>query len=143
MPGPEAAAGGSLPPPTLIRLLLDQQLRERGQEIGRVALEAARIPLGRAAGRKIIDSVRAPIETMLEKGEALAEQQTPGVISAAREAMSTDYAGEIERLEALQRVNPNVRNEEIETLRRQATALRGYLESARLRLDAVQLIVAL
>ncbi len=142
-PAPKRLQVGRFLPPTLIRLLLDQQLRERGQELGRLALEAARIPLGRSAGRKIIDSVRAPIETMLEKGEALAEQQTPGVIAAAREAMSTDYAGEIERLEALQRVNPNVRNEEIETLRRQASALGGYLESARLRLDAVQLIVAL
>ena len=51
--------------------------------------------------------------------------------------------GYLERLLALQRVNPNVRNAEIEAWRQQARELADHFDHARPRLDAVQLIVTL
>jgi ATP-dependent helicase HepA len=49
---------------------------------------------------------------------------------------------EIERLQALARVNPNVRAEEIEFMELQREALAIALDSASFRLDALRVVVA-
>ena len=50
---------------------------------------------------------------------------------------------EIERLISLQQVNPGVRNDEIEFFQGQLDRFESALSHARLRLDAVRVIVAL
>jgi len=56
--------------------------------------------------------------------------------------MGETYDREIERLLALQRVNPNVRDDEIEALRQQALELEVHIGSARPRLDAARFMWA-
>jgi ATP-dependent helicase HepA len=142
-PAPGRLQAGRFLPPTLLRLLLDQNLRECSPEFSRQHLETARVPLQRAAARKIITPLRAKIQTMLERATELANTQCPPLIAAALGAMGESYQREIERLTALQKVNRNVREEEIEALREQASELEAHISAARPRLDALQLIVAL
>ena len=49
----------------------------------------------------------------------------------------------VERLGALQKVNPGVRDDEIEFFRGQLEHFEAALEKSRLRLDAVRVIVTL
>jgi ATP-dependent helicase HepA len=49
---------------------------------------------------------------------------------------------EIARLKALRQINPNVRNEEIEFFIRQLQALTLAFDSARVRLDALRVIIS-
>jgi ATP-dependent helicase HepA len=67
---------------------------------------------------------------------------TPGC-QAARDNGRKLLGHEIERLVALQRVNPGVRDEEIAFFRDRLDRFETALEHARLRLDAVRVIVAL
>ncbi len=142
-PAPRRLQVGRFLPPTLVRLLLDQKQNDLSAEFPRQRLEELRLPLKRSAAARIVDSLRPHIETLLQHGEAVAGAQRPRLIDDAIDAMSGHYASELSRLRALQRVNPNVRNEEIDALKHQALALENHLKEARLRLDAVQLWVVL
>ncbi len=142
-PAPKRLQAGRFLPPTLIRLLLDQNLAERSQDLSREQLGAAQIPLDRPTARRIITPLRTQIQSMLERGGELAEARCPTLTADALRTMSELYDRETERLITLQRVNPNVRDNEIEALQQQALELKEHIGRARPRLDAVQLIVTL
>ena len=50
---------------------------------------------------------------------------------------------EVERLRALQKINPGVRDDEIDFFRDQLERFETALEHARVRLDAVRVVVAI
>ena len=77
---------------------------------------------------------------LVERAETLANLMAPAVASRASQQMNAVLGREITRLTELQRVNPNVRPEEVAALVRQQAALAQSLAGARLRLDAVRLI---
>ena len=55
--------------------------------------------------------------------------------------MLTAMTLELKRLAALRKVNPNVRKEELDQLKANALEMHESIQSARLRLDAVRVIV--
>ncbi|MES9903997.1 MAG: hypothetical protein ABW168_15150, partial [Sedimenticola sp.] len=94
------------------------------------------------SSRKIIMPLRERLRSMLEKGNALVEGAHSQVVATAVDEMQHRYRSEIERLSALQRVNPNVRDEEIELLLSHRLALEEHLPATRVRLDALRMVVA-
>jgi ATP-dependent helicase HepA len=76
---------------------------------------------------------------VIGESEEVARRRAQGIIKQAREAMMTQLSHEIERLEALKKINPSVRLEEIELLKDQRRLLDEHLKAARLRLDALRL----
>ena len=70
--------------------------------------------------------------------EEEARARVPGIIEEARREMNKQLSYEIERLEALRKVNPSVREDEIELLQEQRKLLDVHLTAARLRLDALR-----
>ena len=71
-----------------------------------------------------------------------AQSLAPGVIEAAGERSNAQLQGEIRRLETLQKINPNIRDQEIRFLQRQLEVINHKLSSASVRLDAMRVIVA-
>ncbi len=142
-PAPRRLQVGRFLPPTLIRLLLDPRGSERSGELSHATLVASRLDLDQPTAGRVVAALRPAIQGLLERGEAIAEQQRPALIDAALEEMASHYSLELARLHALQRVNPNVRQDEIEAMKRQAAELEGHLKQARLRLDAVQLWITM
>ena len=59
----------------------------------------------------------------------------------AREKMTSQLTGELERLESLKAVNPNIREEELEYLRNQMRELTTYLDASQLQLDAIRMVL--
>ena len=55
--------------------------------------------------------------------------------------MQTNLNGELERLQALKAVNPNIRDEELEVIEAQINELTGYISKAQFQLDSLRLIV--
>jgi ATP-dependent helicase HepA len=92
---------------------------------------------------KIVKARQSELAQMLEFSELVAETQVPGLIESARRNGRELLGHEIERLVALQKVNPGVRDDEIEFFQNQLSHFETALEHARLRLDAVRVIVAL
>ena len=85
---------------------------------------------------------KALVPPMLNEGKKRAEAQSKTIIEAALETMRGGLGHEIERLVALQRVNPNVSDDEIESAREELSVLNHDLGQSRLRLDALRFIAS-
>ena len=89
--------------------------------------------------RKILGKLVPP---MLKRAGEEAAAQAAAAIGAAREAATAWSSAELERLHALRRVNPAVRQDEIDRLAEEAAALQRTLPQARPRLDAIRLVAS-
>lgn len=76
----------------------------------------------------------------VERAEAIAREKVAEIVEEARREMNRQLSYEIERLEALRKVNPSVRADEIALLREQRAMLDQHFSNARLRLDALRLM---
>jgi len=129
-------------PNSSIRIIVDEG---GGDHADRVALEAAMTQaqrIDRDTAIKIVKARQQELTRMLEMAELLADTRVPGLIDTARDNGRRLLGHEVERLVALQQVNPGVRDDEIEFFRQRLHHFEAALEHARLRLDAVRVIVA-
>jgi ATP-dependent helicase HepA len=78
------------------------------------------------------------LDDLLEEAREKAEAQVPDIVNEARRQMSTQLQAEISRLRALKKINPTVRQDEIDLLVAQRRDLDEHLSNARIRLDAVR-----
>jgi ATP-dependent helicase HepA len=78
------------------------------------------------------------LQELLGQARKKAEAQAPAAVEQARREMTTQLKREIARLRDLKKVNPSVRQEEIDLLVQQWKALEEHLSNARPRLDALQ-----
>ena len=81
------------------------------------------------------------LPAMVSKSRDVAESRVFAIREGARSAMQTALKTEIVRLRKLRLVNDHVRPEEIAASEGQLVVLTGAIEEARLRLDAVRLVV--
>lgn len=81
------------------------------------------------------------METMLTRGEAMAEGKANLIRKAAKKRASTELSREIERLEDLQKINENVKPEEIAIASAELEGILESIDEARLRLDSIRLIL--
>ena len=84
---------------------------------------------------------RRSIERMLKSAEKIATKRLPGIITTATQQMLDNATGELKRLSALRKVNPYVRQEELDQVKSSTLELHGHLQSARLRLDAIRVML--
>ena len=91
---------------------------------------------------KIVKARQEELTRMLAEAETVAVLQVVDLIAEARERGRSLLGHEIDRLSALQQVNPGVRDDEIEFFRGQLEHFEHALGHARLRLDAVRVMVA-
>jgi len=128
-------------PPTPLRCVVDTKLQ----------LRADFAPSTRAlqrAGERTLDLARyrKPLAALVPPMLARAEQEAQRLArehSAKAQAAADGLLGhEVERLQALARVNPAVRPGEIAALRSERAELAAVLPQARPRLDALRLIVS-
>jgi ATP-dependent helicase HepA len=83
----------------------------------------------------------AILDGMVGVAQAHAEAAARPVIAAATARMEQVLGAEIDRLKALAAVNPNVRAEEVRATEAQRSELKDQLARARLRVDAVRVIM--
>lgn len=88
-----------------------------------------------------MSSVQADVHRLIEAGNGAVEEKVIAVREDAHKAMYASLNGELERLQALKAVNPNIRDEEIEAIESQITELDGYIIKAQVQLDSLRLIV--
>ncbi len=129
-------------PPQLIRLLVDTRLNDHSATIPITELEALTVELDPYTRRQIISKQQSSLRKIIEHAGELATRQLPPIIDTQTAQMQKRLGNEIRRLQELQRVNPNVRNEEIAFLENQRAELSEYMQQTGLRLDALRLIIA-
>jgi ATP-dependent helicase HepA len=130
-------------PPTLIRILLDANTKRWEQLIDCDELLENAQPLEMQNLLPVINHYRKKINTMLKQAENAAHERMEPLKKHAINDMMERYTEEIQRMMALRKHNPGIREEEIRLLQDQGMALHKHLQAARIRLDAIRLIITL
>ena len=128
-------------PPTTIRVVVDQQGNPSKPDIPHKFINQYSERVNGKTANQIVRAYKEVLKSMVDGSQKLAEQQAPAILKDAHEKTRQMLAKEIERLQALQQVNPNVRDEEIQFFQDQWQALNEILDTASLRLDALRVIV--
>jgi len=128
-------------PPTPVRILLDKNGNNLSQNVSYESFDRQLSAVNRHIGSKLVSASQTLLHPLFAKGAEFAEVELKLLADNARTKMMTQLTGELERLEALKVVNPNIRDEELEHLREQMIELNGYLDGSLLQLDAVRLIL--
>ena len=129
-------------PPAVIRILLDEDGNGAYPHLDHDAINQHLAPVAAGIAKQVIQLKEDAIRELLTASEQQASAQAPQLIAQAEARIQQTFTPEIERLKALQQVNPNVRDEEIQFFEQQLQQLTGALQSSNLRLDAVRVIVA-
>jgi ATP-dependent helicase HepA len=137
---PELMAGRFLPT-TMIRILLDQKGVDRSAEMPHLHINDSCRRIEQVVIAQIVRQYKQGIRTMVNHSEKLANRGVSEMIKQSTESMMGHYTEEIQRLNALKKVNPNVREEEIEMLQAEGMALHDRLKKSQLKLDAIRLII--
>lgn len=129
-------------PCTTVRVLIDQKGTQLGKVLGHDKLNQLikRVPKGTA--RELIRHAQPELVPMIKKAEDSVSSQQQQLIDEAMQRMQEQQSNELQRLEALSAVNPNIRQQEIDFLREETQSLADYLQTAQLTLDALRVIVA-
>ena len=129
-------------PPTPIRLLLDRQGRDHAAAIGPDELKGICLTRERKTARALMRQQETQIRKILQHAESAARAAMTRQVDAARLAMETALGEELRRLRDLAEINPNVRRDEINELAAKRTRASEHMNQARLRLDAIRVVVA-
>ncbi|MCE8017920.1 RNA polymerase-associated protein RapA [Halomonas sp. MCCC 1A17488] len=128
-------------PPTAVRVLLDESGAVLSDKVSFTGLSKNLRKVKKAMARDLIRSRHDQLRELLVLGEQEAERELPSIVEGAQVRMRRELDGELARLEALARLNPAVREAELEALRRERGELDAAIDGTRLRLDAVRVIV--
>ncbi|MFN3843287.1 MAG: RNA polymerase-associated protein RapA [Rehaibacterium terrae] len=128
-------------PPTPLRVAIDTRLQPRSDftPSERARLRAGERQIDLSPMRKVLATLVPP---MLERARQEAESRAAARIADAVAAADSLLGREIVRLEALARINPAVRQEEVARLREERERLVEVLPGARPRLDALRLVAS-
>ena len=95
----------------------------------------------RHLGYPIVKQVSGDLEIILNQSNADAEQQMKATIAQAQIEMQKSIGHEVNRLEALQKINPTIRDEEIAFFKKQIIDSEHYINSAALKLQALRVVI--
>jgi ATP-dependent helicase HepA len=126
-------------PTTPVRIVVDRELEDLTD---RSPSPPAASILSDAPSGLIVErsgSYREILARLVERGSASAEGRARILREQALARARQTLGAEVERLRALQRVNPSVRNEEIALADQELDQVCAAIAGARLRLDAVRL----
>ncbi|MDY7217976.1 RNA polymerase-associated protein RapA [Denitrificimonas sp. JX-1] len=133
---------GRFLPPIAMRCLLD----DKGNDLAsRVSFETLNDQLGkvpRASAAKFARAQRDTLLRLVDSADAKMEPRHTERVEQARADFTASMDEEITRLTALQAINPNVRDEEIDTLQAYKKQGLEMLGKAALRLEAIRVLVA-
>jgi ATP-dependent helicase HepA len=128
-------------PPTPIRVLLDKNGNNLATKVDYNNFEKQLSAVNRHIASKLVNASQPLLHPLLAKGQEQAQQGLDALLVDARASMTSQLTAELERLEALKAVNPNIREEELEYVRNQMAELNGYLDASQLQLDAIRMVL--
>jgi ATP-dependent helicase HepA len=129
-------------PNSSVPVLIDENRLEHGQLLDANLIPRMMQAVDADTSLKIVRARQSEISTLLDLAAQIADRQVPNLVEAARQRSEEVLGRELDRLCALQQINANVRDDEIEFFRDQLKRFETALENARLRLDAVRVMIA-
>lgn len=130
-------------PQSLLRVLLDHTGKDLNAVLGIDQLGKLLQKVPRNNAQELVRHARPALVEMLQKAEDKAKPQQADLIAAAKQKVSDEINAELDRMKALAKVNPNVRQSEIDYLQERLVASQHYLSQAKLRLDSLRVIMTI
>ncbi|ELR64668.1 RNA polymerase associated protein RapA [Photobacterium marinum] len=138
---PKQSGIGRYLPQTPIRILLDAKGNNLSDSVEFEGFNRQLSPVNRHLGSKLVNSVQKDIHVLIEHAENAVAKELVTVREAAQAEMEANLRAELDRLQALKAVNPNIRDDELELIESQIQDLTGYIAKAQVQLDSLRLIV--
>jgi ATP-dependent helicase HepA len=122
-------------PPTPLKICIDA----KSQSITKPFVQLE--PVLPKMGNQLISALKTQVEECLHNAYQQADQEAARIKNKRITLMQQSLGSELSRLQSLQKVNPAIRDEEIEHVSNQIDSLESIMGEARLNLEAVRLIV--
>lgn len=129
-------------PPKVLRHLIAPSLNDVTAKLAYDSMAEHTVKVPRGTYKKVMESQADGIKNMLERARNIAESQLSDLIEQAKADMHLELGQEIDRLSELQKVNHNIRDEEIQYFKDNRDELVIVLDNTKVRLDAIRIIVA-
>jgi ATP-dependent helicase HepA len=127
-------------PPIPVHLIIDQNRQLRPDLLTLVKeTKLDRGPISKLHKQR--EALTQIVETLLQSAEGEAEKTASAALEHAQKTAMNGLKEEYDRLRALRQKNPSVRQEELDYIEDVLGLILDFLEDARLRLDAVRLIM--
>ncbi len=124
-----------------LRLLVDARGKDLAELVPHTRLNELIQSVKKSTALAIIKQVHREVEAKMTLATAQAEQRLALILSRAEQSMREDLGRELARLEALQQVNPSIRQEELDFLRHRIEECAVHIEHANLQLQALRLVI--
>jgi ATP-dependent helicase HepA len=128
-------------PASTIRIVIDQNGREHGQTLTHEAITDSGNPLNRETRQKVIRARMDILRDMVHNSDKLAAAHAVTLLDQIQHQIGGRLLNELNRLTALQQINPNIRADEIDFFASQRQQLDATLKVTRPRLDAIRVII--
>jgi ATP-dependent helicase HepA len=130
-------------PATIVRTVVDSQKRSLGKALPAAFLDSRMQVMGTSEVSELISDRKPTLQWLSKLSQQVAQKHLPELSAGYTSAMHARLDSEIQRLQALKAVNPQVSENEIVYLQQQRTKLTEAFASARLQLEALRLCVVL
>lgn len=97
--------------------------------------------LKRKMAHAVVKEIRNEFSKLLDHAQAIAEKNVPAQLEEASHSVTAHLDGEIQRMKALQKKNPLIRDEEIDFLESQKQQCLAYIEKTGLEVQAMRIII--
>jgi ATP-dependent helicase HepA len=128
-------------PVTPIRLLVDARGKNLADILGHERLNELCEKVRKSAAVAVIKQVTTEVEDKMQHAGNIASELMQGHLDTAEARMLEQLGAELTRLQQLQKVNPNIRDTEIEHLKYLMQECSVHIRHATLQLQALRLII--
>lgn len=130
-------------PESVLRVLLDDKGKDFSGLLPAEKLQSLLQKVPRHNAQELVRHARQELSGLLQKAEEMTEAKQSSLIAAAQESVRQELTNELSRLQALAKVNPNVRQDEIVYLQERLAASLHFLSLAKIRLDSLRVIMTI
>jgi ATP-dependent helicase HepA len=128
-------------PLTPLRLLVDARGKDLAGLVPHERLNGLVERVNKNTALAIIKQVQADVESKMSLAGQQAQQRLTPILVEAEQRMRTALGAEHERLTALRRVNPSIRQQELDHLSYRMEECAIHIRHASLQLQALRLII--
>jgi ATP-dependent helicase HepA len=132
---------GRFLPHTPLRVLVDQHKKDLTLVISHDSLVETGDSFDKAQISQFLNSQRQHIQDMIKVAEQLAGAQMQKLIAESSNRMIATLTGEIKRLVRLKKINPGIKEQEIEQFKEMTMLSHESIQETQLRLDAVRFVI--
>jgi len=138
---PKALQLGRYLPTTPIRILVDMKGNNLADKVSAEVLDKQLSPVKKQVALQLVKALKEQVAPLVDKAEMHAKSHVEDIQQSAANNMQKTLSEEHKRLSALQKINPSVRQDEIDFIEHQQEQLRHYIDKAQLKFEAIRLIV--